>query len=97
MQEDDNRGILVIKANGTVQGNKTKTYDKYNDTCIYGIYNRNRILDTRVKEHIAAVKKGETATSAVAEHVWEEHHQMDFNNVAILAREANKDQRCSLE
>ena len=51
-----------------------------------------RLLDTRVREHIAAVKKGETATSAVAEHVWEKHHQM-----AILARETNKDQRCYLE
>ena len=56
-----------------------------------------RLLDTRVREHKAAVKKGETATSAVAEHVWKEHHQMDFNNVTILAREANKDQRCCLE
>ena len=56
-----------------------------------------RLLDTRVKEHKATVKKGETATSAVAEHVWEEHHQMDFSNVTVLAREANKDQRCCLE
>ena len=44
-----------------------------------------RLLDTRVREHKAAVKKGETATSAVAEHVWEEHHQMDFSNVTVLA------------
>ena len=29
-----------------------------------------RLLETRVKEHKAAVKKGETATSAVTEHVW---------------------------
>ena len=50
-----------------------------------------QLLDTRVREHIAAVKKGETATSAVAEH------EMDFNNVTILARETNKDQRCCLE
>ena len=49
------------------------------------------LLDTRVSKHIAAVKKGEAGTSAVAEHVWEEHHQMDFNNVTILARETDKD------
>ena len=43
------------------------------------------------------MKKCETATSAVAERVWVEHHQMDWNSVTILAREANKDQRCCLE
>ena len=56
-----------------------------------------RLLEIRVKEHRAAVKKCETATSAVAERVWVEHHQMDWNSVTILAREANKDQRCCLE
>ena len=57
----------------------------------------NYLIATRVREHKAAVKKGESATSAVAEPVWEEHHQMDFNNVTVLARETNKDQRCCLE
>ena len=57
-----------------------------------------RLLEIRVKERRAAVKKCETATSAVAEHVWVEHHQMHWNSVTILAsREANKDQRCCLE
>ena len=44
----------------------------------------------RIKEHKAAVKRGDTAISAVAEHVWKEHHQTDWSGATVLAREVNK-------
>ena len=56
-----------------------------------------RPLDVRVGEHKAAVKKCETASSAVAEHIWVKGHQMDWSATSILARETDKDQRCCLE
>ena len=56
-----------------------------------------RALDTRLKEHKKAVEKGDTSTSAVAEHVWLQGNQMDFKNSTILAQEADCHQRCYME
>ena len=56
-----------------------------------------RLLGTRLKEHRAAVKYAKTDVSAVSEHVWEKHHQMDFQSTKILARENNLHRRCLLE
>ena len=33
----------------------------------------------------------------MAEHVWQKYHQIDFDNVSILAQERNDHKRCSLE
>ena len=41
-------------------------------------------LSTRVKQHREATRKCETDRSAIAEHVWSKHHQMDWDNVSIL-------------
>ena len=48
-----------------------------------------RTLNTRINEHKAAVKHARTEVSAVAEHVWQEKHQMDFQKTCILAHEPN--------
>ena len=56
-----------------------------------------RLLGTRIKEHKAAVKHAKTEESAVAEHVWVDKHQMDFQSVSILAREPILRKRLTLE
>ena len=56
-----------------------------------------RTLDTRLKECKRAMKKGDTSTYAVAEHVWLQGHQMDFQNSTILAQETDHHQRCYME
>ena len=56
-----------------------------------------RSLETRMKEHKAAVKHAKIENSAVAEHVWQKNHQIDFNNVSILVQERNDHKHCSLE
>ena len=56
-----------------------------------------RSLETRLKEHKAAVRHAKTEVLAVAEHVWKENHQMDFQQASILAQEPDTCQRCLLE
>ena len=56
-----------------------------------------RSLETRLKEHKAAVSHAKTEVLAVAEHVWKENHQMDFQQASILAQEMDTCQRCLLE
>ena len=56
-----------------------------------------RSLETRLKEHKAAVRHAKTEVSAVAEHVWKENHQVDFQQASILAQELDTCQRCLLE
>ena len=55
-----------------------------------------RLLKTRIDEHKAAVKYGKSDVSAVAEHVWADKHDVDFQSVSILAWEPNIHQRLSL-
>ena len=55
-----------------------------------------RLLETRVAEHKAAVKHAKCNKWAVAEHVWKEEHQMNFQGVSILAQEGNR-RRCFME
>ena len=50
------------------------------------------LLGTRLKEHKAAVKFVKTDVCAVSKHVWQKHHQMDFQSTTILARD--KDVGC---
>ena len=56
-----------------------------------------RLLQTRIEEHKTAVKYAKCDVSAVAEHVWERNHHVDFQSVSILARDCNLNQRLSLE
>ncbi len=45
-----------------------------------------RRLATRVKEHRDACTKGDTWKSAIAEHQWEEQHQVDWDSTRVLDR-----------
>ena len=56
-----------------------------------------RLLEKRINEHKAAVKNAKCDVSAVADHVWNEQHQMNFQGVSVLAQEQNQKQRCFLE
>ena len=56
-----------------------------------------RLLKTRIDEHKAAVKYGKSDVSAVAEHVWADKHNVDFQSVSVLAWEPDIHQRLSLE
>ena len=57
-----------------------------------------RSLDCRVKEHQRAVRNRETNASALAEHVWNKEHHINWQNAEVL--EANQQywrKRCLLE
>ena len=46
-----------------------------------------RNLSQRVKEHHTATVKGQTVNSGIAQHAWELHHEIDWDNVTILTQE----------
>ena len=41
-------------------------------------------LSTRLQQHKEATRKGDADKSAVAEHVWDKSHNIDWTNVIIL-------------
>ena len=43
-----------------------------------------RVLETRLKEHQAATRRGETGKSAIAEHVWTNNHSPLWNEITVL-------------
>ena len=47
-----------------------------------------RHLETRVKEHRDACNKGDTWKSAIAEHQWDQQHQVDWDATRVLDRAA---------
>ena len=55
------------------------------------------LLQTRIQEHKAGVKHAKMEELAVAEHVWVDKHQMDFQLVTVLACEPNLQKRLALE
>ena len=48
-----------------------------------------RALETRIKEHQAATRRGEIEKSAMAEHAWSQHHQPPWEDIRILDQERN--------
>ena len=56
-----------------------------------------RRLDQRLSEHRRAVKSGQAATSALAEHAWGAHHSVDWDNVKVLDHQLHLHQRLILE
>ena len=56
-----------------------------------------RLLKTRIDEHKAAIKYGKSDVSAVAEHLWVDEHDVDFQSVSVLAWESDPHRRLSLE
>ena len=45
-----------------------------------------RALETHLKEHQAATRRGETEKSAITEHAWSRHHQPLWEETRILNR-----------
>ncbi len=45
-----------------------------------------RRLETRVKEHRDACNKGDTGKSAIAEHQWDQQHQVNWEDTRVLDR-----------
>jgi hypothetical protein len=52
-----------------------------------------RHLRDRLKEHKQSVDKGHLTTSAVAEHAYAKHHEINWDNVKILDQDSNKTRR----
>ena len=49
-----------------------------------------RALETRIGEHQAAVRRGETEKSAVADHAWTKQHNQKWENTTIIDSAKNK-------
>ena len=69
----------------------------HNGACSARYGQTGRLLKTRVDEHKAAVKYGKSDVSAVAEHVWLDEHEVEFQSVSVLAWEHDLHRRLSLE
>lgn len=48
-----------------------------------------RALETRIKEHKAATRRGELEKSAIAEHALNHHHQVGWDEFKVLDEGAN--------
>jgi len=60
----------------------------------YLIGETNRALKVRIKEHQTATKRVELEKSAIAEHAWNHHHQIKWDDIKILD-EATHNSNCS--
>ena len=49
-----------------------------------------RRLEQRVKEHQDACRKGDEKISAIAEHAWQQHHPIKWEEVRVLDRASRK-------
>ena len=98
----------VFKSAATLRGQLMQVKDRdplerrsnviYQVPCSCGrvyIGETKRALETRIKEHKAATRRGETTKSAIAEHAWKEHHVILWdetkeakNNTTLLIKEA---------
>ncbi len=45
-----------------------------------------RRLEQRVKEHMDACKRGDEKVSAIAEHAWQQHHPIKWEEVRVVDR-----------
>ena len=48
------------------------------------------MLETRLREHMAATRQGEVEKSAIAEHVWTHQHHPQWDKTSILEADSNK-------
>ena len=90
------RTHLVHVKDPTPSGKKSNVIYKIPCSVCPSVY-IGRLLETRVAEHKAAVKHAKCNESAVAECVWKEQHQMNFQGVSILSQEGYQQQRCFME
>ena len=68
----------------------------YKIICICGDFyvgETKRTLETRLKEHKAACRLGAFERSAVAEHAWQEGHEINWNDMEILDTTRNLQER----
>lgn len=56
----------------------------------YYIGETKRALGTRLKEHQANTRRGETEKSAIAEHAWKKDHRPAWDETSILAQARNE-------
>ena len=48
------------------------------------------MLETRLREDMAATRQGEVEISAIAEHVWTHQHHRKWDKTSILDADSNK-------
>ena len=90
---------VVFKSRQTLRSMLTKVKDTlplgkqsnvvYRIPCSCGqvyIGETKRRLETRLKEHRDACERGMMEKSAVAEHAWENHHPIDWEETTVLDR-----------
>ena len=59
--------------------------------CFWGrLGETKRNLEAFLKEHQTTTRRGETDKSTIAEHVWEEQHQPQWNNIKIIHHARNE-------
>ena len=56
-----------------------------------------RRLDTRVREHESAARKGDVFHSAIAEHLATNNHALDRDSITVLDHDSNDRRRCIKE
>ena len=56
-----------------------------------------RQLSTRLKEHKRAVRSTDFNASVLAEHAWNQHHLIDWEEATVLTSETNFHRRLTLE
>ena len=56
-----------------------------------------RQLYTGLKEHKRAVRNADFNPSVLAEHAWNQHHRIDWNEAKVLTSESNFHRRLTLE
>jgi len=92
----------VFKSAATLRGQLMQVKDRdplerrsnviYQVPCSCGrvyIGETKRALETRIKEHKAATRRGETTKSAIAEHAWKEHHVILWDETKVLDQAKN--------
>ena len=89
---------VVFKSGPTLRSLLTKVKDSlpkegvvYEIPCQYGkvyVGETQRRLEMRVKEHRDACNKGDTWKSAIAEHHWDQQHQVDWDATRVLDKAA---------
>ena len=56
-----------------------------------------RPLDVRIKEHRTHTQKGETSRSGIADHAWENQHQIQWSEAQIIHNEQHWKKRKFIE
>ena len=51
--------------------------------CVY-IGETKKALEVRIKEHQTATRRGKLEKSAIAEHTWNHHHQIQWDDIKVL-------------